>query len=195
MNVLPPPGPERTRAVSLLVLLLAVLGWMLWPSPPSSPGPQGLTAPTAAVNTAPRDQNASVPASAAQANALPPEMRLADLDLATEAPGDGRNLFRYGVRPSPPPPPRPANQGPVVPPPPPQPTGPPPVPLRLTGLATLPGEQRVATLTDRDNGAVFQAVEGQVVDGRYRIVKIGLQSAVVSYVDGSGQRTIPLGGG
>ncbi len=51
----------------------------------------------------------------------------------------------------------------------------------------------MVTLRDA-NGTVFQAFEGDVVDGRYRVIKIGVQSVVVSYVDGSGQRTIPLGG-
>jgi len=32
-----------------------------------------------------------------------------------------------------------------------------------------------------------------VLDGQYKILKVGLQSVIVSYVDGQGQRTIGLG--
>ena len=53
----------------------------------------------------------------------------------------------------------------------------------------------MVTLKDPAGNAVFQAFEGDVVDGRYRIVKVGSQSVVVSYVDGSGQRTIGMTGG
>jgi hypothetical protein len=31
------------------------------------------------------------------------------------------------------------------------------------------------------------------VDGRYRVSKVTIQSAVVSYVDGSGTRTVQVG--
>ena len=52
----------------------------------------------------------------------------------------------------------------------------------------------MVALKDPDSGAVFQALEGQIVDGRYRVVKIGLTSVIVSYIDGSGQRTLSTGG-
>lgn len=51
----------------------------------------------------------------------------------------------------------------------------------------------MVTLKDPVSGAIFQAFEGDVVDGRYRVVKVGLQSVVLAYPDGSGQRTIALG--
>ena len=41
---------------------------------------------------------------------------------------------------------------------------------------------------------VYQAFEGDIVDGRFRVVRVGVQSVVLSYLDGSGTRTIPLGG-
>jgi hypothetical protein len=53
----------------------------------------------------------------------------------------------------------------------------------------------VVTLKDPGTGALFHASEGDIVDGRYRLIKVGVQSAVVAYLDGSGQRTIALGGG
>jgi hypothetical protein len=41
---------------------------------------------------------------------------------------------------------------------------------------------------------VFRALEGQVVDGRYRVVKIGEESLVIEYVNGTGRMTLPLRG-
>ena len=73
------------------------------------------------------------------------------------------------------------------------PTGPPPIPLKLTGLMADPYGKARAYLKD-PSGAVFEAVEGQVVDGRYRLLKIGTSSVVLSYLDGTGQRTVTLGG-
>jgi hypothetical protein len=45
------------------------------------------------------------------------------------------------------------------------------------------------------SGAVVLAREGAVVDGKYRLVKVGLDSIVMSYLDGQGQQTIKLTGG
>lgn len=62
-------------------------------------------------------------------------------------------------------------------------------------MLEVPGSGRtMVMLKDPETGASFQAFEGDIVDGRYRIVKVGLQSVVVSYVDGTGSRTIGLGG-
>ena len=78
---------------------------------------------------------------------------------------------------------------------PPQPVGPPPpppippIPLELVGLHTMPDGRPLATLKDK-SGAVFQALEGQIVDGRYRLVKVGTQSVVVARLDGSNPRTL-----
>jgi hypothetical protein len=54
--------------------------------------------------------------------------------------------------------------------------------------------QRQANLKDPASGSTFVAVEGSIVDGRYKVVKIAQRSVVVSYLDGSGQRTLTLGG-
>ena len=124
---------------------------------------------------------------------MPEPVKLGDLVSEGEAPSAGRNLFRFGVKPTPPPPPV-AMSPPGPPPPPPTPPGPPPIPLKLLGIMERPDVGRVVALKDPASGAVFQALEGQIVDGRYRVVKIGLVSAIVSYMDGSGQRTLSAGG-
>ena len=38
------------------------------------------------------------------------------------------------------------------------------------------------------------AREGEIVDGRYRLVKVGLTSVVVEHLDGRGRTTLPLTG-
>ena len=52
----------------------------------------------------------------------------------------------------------------------------------------------MVSLKDPVSNALFQAFEGDIVDGRYRVVKVGDRSVVLSYVDGTGTRTISLGG-
>jgi hypothetical protein len=37
--------------------------------------------------------------------------------------------------------------------------------------------------------------EGDVIDGRYRIVRIGVESIELTYLDGRGRQTIRLSGG
>lgn len=45
------------------------------------------------------------------------------------------------------------------------------------------------------NGAVVVVREGDVVDGKYRLLKVGLTSIVMAYLDGQGQQVIPQSGG
>jgi hypothetical protein len=184
MNWLPPPGPARRRQVLLLVgllVVLAVIGWVEF----------------APARMSPTTSNRGVPTAAPAAPLVVPAPL--KFDALADTPGQpsvGRNPFGYGP---PPPTAAPAVQAPMVLPPqpagPPAPQGPPPISLLLTGLTDMPGPRgTMATLKEAGSGALFQAFEGDVVDGRYRVVKIGLQSVVVSYLDGSGSRTLPLGG-
>ena len=75
---------------------------------------------------------------------------------------------------------------PVIPP------GPPPIQLKFFGTVDTPRGAKVAALTD--GKAVFHGKEGDIIDGRYRIVKIGVESIVLEYADGRGRTTIPLRG-
>lgn len=107
-----------------------------------------------------------------------------------------RNPFRFRPRPAPP---RLAATGPtgprpvvpVAPPVPPGPTPPPPIPLKFIGLVETP--VRVAFLSD-GRGNTFQGKEGDIIEGRYRIVRIGANAADLTYVDGRGRQTIRLTG-
>jgi hypothetical protein len=122
-----------------------------------------------------------------------PEVRLAALKAGRPEPAaNGRNLFREKPKPPPPPPPvivAPPPPDPNAPPPPPPP--PPPITLKLIGI--VQGEGRpVAALSDgRD---VFFGREGDIIEGRYKIIKIGVESIDISYADGRGQQRLRLVG-
>lgn len=184
MKLLPPPGPERRQQLGRLgvVLLgLAIVAWYQWPQ----------AAPVAPASNLP----AGRPQPATQAYTLPEPIRLGDLERVPPASEIGRNPFSFGTRFTGPPPTarstptyNPIAEAPALP------QGPPPIGLRLAGLLVSPGTNRtVAMLKDPASGALFHAFEGDIVDGRYRLVKVGAQSVVVSYVDGSGIRTLGLG--
>jgi len=76
-------------------------------------------------------------------------------------------------------------------------TGPPPlppIPLRFIGYLDQPGAvPRVAVLSD-GRGNVFNGKEGDIIEGRYRLLRIGTDSADLVYVDGRGRQTIRLSG-
>ena len=184
MNLLPPPGPQRRRQLILLALLvvaLVVVGRQYWGDPAAAPAP--------ASNAQVRDTG--VPGPAAQQ--IPEALKLGALEPVPDEPAVGRNPFRFGVPPPPPPPPPlPARVEPPTPVVPPGPPPIPPVPLELTGLTNLPDGRTLATLRDVKTGATFSAFECAIIDCRYRLVKVATMSAIVSYLDGSGQRTLPI---
>ena len=83
--------------------------------------------------------------------------------------------------------------GPMVQAPPPTPPGPPPIPLRFIGIVDETRRHlKLAVLSDGRN--VFYGREGDIIEGRYRIVRIGLESIEMTHVDGRGQQTIRLSG-
>lgn len=184
MSAVAAAGAERRRRLALLVLVLAALAALLiWTfGRPAAPA-------AATSNTDVRVQ--------ASAGVLtrPEPVLLADLEVVPDPPEPGRNPFGFGVRPPPPlPPPPPRSETPPPTSAPPVPQGPPPIALRLVGTMKVPDGRTMATLKDPATNIVFQAFEGEVVDGRYRVSKVSAQSVVVSYVDGSGTRTLRIGG-
>jgi hypothetical protein len=110
----------------------------------------------------------------------------------------GRNPFRMGAAPPAPGsgsdgPPKPvAPAEPVVPAGPPPPPPVPPIPFRFIGIVTGIGPSKMAVLSD--GRIVVHGREGQIVDGRYRIVKIGEESIQIEHADGRGRQTIRLSG-
>jgi hypothetical protein len=120
------------------------------------------------------------------------------LDNEWPQPGDAdRNLFRFKPKPPPPPPPPPPRATQPAVPVNPVPQGPPPLPpiaLKFIGIIESPTTQRkIAVLSDGRNPP-FQGVEGDIIEGRYRIIKIGVESVEIAYADGRGRQTIRLTG-
>ena len=129
-----------------------------------------------------------------------------DLDVRIEALGTqpagpidvGRNPFRFQPKPQPPPPP-PVNRTPVptgpppAPQPPPPPPGPPPIStfIKFIGIVET-GREKIGAFSDCRY--TFSGREGELVEGRFRVVRIGVESAVVEYADGTGRMTLPLNG-
>ena len=126
------------------------------------------------------------------------DLRLERLSADRGELGDSeRNPFRF--RPAPPPPaprvearpaPRPETFAP-----PPAPAGPPPpppIPLKFYGLAETQGT-RVAYFSDA-RGNVILGKEGDIIEGRYRVLRIGPDSAELANLNGTGRQTIRLSG-
>lgn len=176
------PAEQRKQIATLAVLLIVATAVLYYQF-------GGATAEVAstASNTAAAPQGTPVPT-----GALPEPLKLAALEPVPEDTGGARNPFGFGVPPRPPAPPAPPPAPRPTPTPPPQPTGPPPrpqIPVKFLGVAedpSRPGKQVSLSI----NGVVVLAREGDVVDGRYRLLKIGAESIVMSYLDGQGQQTI-----
>jgi hypothetical protein len=127
------------------------------------------------------------------------DIRLDTLEnRADGAANPSRDVFRFEAKRTAPPPSseRPTNPAPVDPGPP-VPTGPlppPPIPLRYIGYLDRGGQApRIAVLSD-GRGNVFNGKEGDIIEGRYRVLRIGTDSADLIYVDGRGRQTIRLSG-
>jgi len=186
MKILPPPGPERRSQLTRLGAMLVILAGL---------GVYQFGFSTGAVPPTAAPQTAAAPGATAPTT-LPTPIGLEKLEAVSGDAVAGRNPFGYGERPPPPAPP------PVKAPPPPPPSPPPPppvpqppdIPLKLIGLGQLvTSGPQVATLKDTQTNAVYIAVEGQIIDGRFKLAKVGQTSVIVSYLDGSGQKMLPLG--
>jgi hypothetical protein len=115
-----------------------------------------------------------------------------------------RNPFRFQPKAPPPPPPSPVTPPsdfkpptPGLPPPPP---GPPPIgnTIKFIGIVDT-GAQKIGAFSYFDEAsrtckATFPGKEGEILEGRYRVVRIGVESATLEYVNGTGRATIPLNG-
>ena len=124
-----------------------------------------------------------------------PRIDLNRLEAPRSRSGAGRrDLFDFGVPPTPPPTPVPVTvptpvPTPVVP----TPTPLPPLTVRYVGAIEDKRGLKVAVfLTDKEEVLTGQA--GQLVGNRFRIVRIGLESVDIQEVGSEQTRRIPLGG-
>lgn len=142
----------------------------------------------------------NTPAAAQQAASPGPEtpidVRIEALSTERQPPaGTGRNPFEFRARPAPPPPPTSSSSlsGPVMPTVPSGPPPPAPIALKFIGVVEKSDGMRVAVLSDGRSQPMYGTV-GQTVDGRYRIVTIGVESLELEHIDGRGRQTIRLTG-
>jgi hypothetical protein len=183
-------GTERVRVfvlAGLVVALLVVTYRALTVTSVADP---------AATTTPARSQAPKAARAAAQAPTAP-NVHLGALDEERPTPVTAdRNLFRFKEKAAPPPPPPSrapilAAPAPVVPSGPPP---PPPIPLKFIGIVEATGRStRLAALVDA-TGRPYHGAEGDIVAGQYRILKIGVESIELSYLDGRGRQTIRLSG-
>jgi hypothetical protein len=71
---------------------------------------------------------------------------------------------------------------------------PPPIPLKFIGMVETADGLILAVLSQGEGRAPMHGKEGDIIDGRYRILKIGTESIEMAYLDGRGRQTIRLTG-
>ena len=182
------------RQAAMLVALLVALAVVLYLR-------RGETPPATGVPTASNPAAAGGAATSAAGQAAVADVRLEALraDRGDLAPPD-RNPFRFGQRtpepaePGEAPAPRPQRVAPAEPARPAGPPPPPPIPLKFIGVLEAPTRIGTVAILSDSRGNVFYGKEGDIIEGRYKVLKIGADSAELSYVDGRGRQTIRMSG-
>lgn len=180
-------GTENTKKVAVagVLLLIAVFVgirgfYSLSPGNPGGPG--GLTLPIG-----------KTPITALPDN-LDPRLQLDLLKNAenVEYQGNGRNIFRASVEP--PPKDLPTAVAPVMKPEVNLPPPPPPINLKFFGFASKPGSSNSEVFLAQGDD-VFVAKVGDIVDRRYRVLRITPSSVEVEDVISNVRQTLPLSQG
>ena len=187
----PEMWPAGSRFV-VLIGLLAVAGCQAPASPPARPGQ-------------PAGPRTGAPGPGSVRPPVPPEVRLDEVVPAHPGPVEtGRNPFRFGSRL----PVTPPGPGPVTPPGPglggPDSEslagGPAPdtalseaIQLKFIGIAEAPDSVgTVAVLSD--GRSVYHGRQDDIIDGRYRLIRIDVESIEIEVLDGGRRRTLRLSG-
>jgi hypothetical protein len=177
---------QRPRPWLLVLLGLAIVAYLatqMFSGPAASPGVS---------TTAPRGGGATA---AQKIDPAELDVKLEALNGAPAGPAaEERNPFRFQPKAPPPPPPMAAPPPrSYVPPPARGPTGPKPIGelIKFIGIIDT-GSQKIGAFSDCRY--TFSGREGEIIEGRFRVVRIGVESAIVEYADGSGRTTLPLNG-
>jgi hypothetical protein len=185
---------DRTRQI-VLGLVVVVLAFVLYRAV-TSLGTSSTSSTTSTRSTpSPAGRARTARLGLTQPPETAPDVHLRALGEERPKPTSAeRNLFRFRPKPPPasPPPAQPVvsniPSAPAGPPP------PPPIPLKFIGIVEAPAQsKRLAALVD-PTGHTFQGREGEIVAGQYRILKIGVESIDMAYLDGRGRQTIRLSG-
>lgn len=185
---------NRTKVITLLVLAgiaVLLLTWEFWPSSPSA-GPTAAKTTSAPPRSAVRRTASGKPVRTFEPR-LDPTL---DLDLLNHSEqikyaGNGRNIFIAGsvakieipkgrgvtdaqneIKAPPPVPP------------------PPPITLKFFGFANRPGETKKVFLVQGED--IFIAAEGDIVDRRYRVLRISPSAVDVEDVINNNRQSLPL---
>lgn len=163
------------------------------PAPASAPSTTRRTATRRPARTSNTNQQKKTDSATPN---LDPRLKLDELKATenTEYTGHGRNIFMAQSEPEIPKPITPAMKKteplpvPVVQTPPP----PPPIPIKFFGFANQQGTRKVFLSSGED---VFVAGEGEIVQRRYKIVKVNQNNIEVQDVLNNNVQTIPLTAG
>jgi hypothetical protein len=183
-------GTEDKKKTAIAAVLLAVAIFFLVRA---FRGGEENSAPDAALRPAPTAQNGNTQTTRKAAHpllaqTLDPTLRFDLLKSSEDVTykGSGRDIFRSQPEPPPIPKPQPMDVKPTPPPPPP----PPPIDLKFYGFASRKdGYKRIFLSKGED---IFIAKEGDIVDRRYKIVRIGQNSVDVEDVLTNNRQTLPL---
>ena len=186
---------QRQAVLGLVVVVLAFVLYRAVTSRGTSAGAGGAAASAGSSLASNGRAAARSGRPAAGPPTTAPDVHLPALEDKRPAPLSGeRNLFRFKAKAAPPAPPGPpaaVRNAPSVPAGPPP---PPPIPLKFIGIVEAPARsKRIAALVD-STGQPYHGGEGDVVAGQYRIVRIGVESIEMAYLDGRGRQTIRLTG-
>ena len=186
--------PERRGlTIGVVALLVAVAGWSYF-----GKGNAPVTAPPSAAGAAAARRQAQA-GKAAEPLPEAEAVHLPSLSQSREEPSSAtRNPFKFQRQ-------APVAQGttpenaPVFKPVPPSeapagPAPPPPIALKFIGLLEKTDGNRWAVMSAGDGRPPLHGKEGDIIDGRYRILKIGNESIELAYLDGRGKQTIRLTG-
>ncbi|HNV04393.1 MAG TPA: hypothetical protein PLE61_11385 [Vicinamibacterales bacterium] len=191
------------RQIALLAAILTLLAAVLYyqytvgGASPEELAAAARRAPAAAAAGPAPARPAAVPAGI-------PAVDIAALERPQPEPSDtGRDPFHFGAAPNAraaagpagsaaagPRGAAPAVTGPA------EPVGPPPPPpitLKFIGTARQGAGRFYAVL--RDDRGVYYGADGDVVEGRYKVISVSADFVVLSYVDGRGRVSLPLSGG
>ena len=188
-------GTENRKQLIVLVVLgtigVGMLAYEFWPSSPAAPAAAKATSTAAKPAVRRTASGKVVPVIEPR---LDPTLDLAVLSQSEEIKyaGNGRNIFVAGSVASIE---KPKSSGatdrqatalrtvPTIPP-------PPPITLKFFGFANQPGETKKVFLSQGED--IFIAAEGDIVDRRYRVLRISPTAVDVEDVLNNNRQSLPL---
>jgi hypothetical protein len=187
---------NRTKVIAAAVLgfaalILFVRFFLADSSPAASSAPPTAPSATTGQRTVARRTTGAKGSRPAVAPSLDPTLRLDLLKESEETKysGSARNIFTAAAEPIPVPKTNgTTDQKAAYTPPPVAP--PPPILLKFFGFASKPGEPKRIFLSQGDD--VFIASEGDIIDRRYRVLRISATSVEVEDVLNNNRQSIPL---